>query len=104
MIEGTLDLEDRGTAASMPHLLLYAGEVARDNTSTPDARANAKRTFDQLFALAASHGFRRSQRLRDLCADGFYASAEAARLARLALDHVPAEAAHAALDRAGFIR
>lgn len=99
----TLDLDGKATTASLPHLLLFAGETMRDATRAPDTRAEARAVFDQLIALAVSHGFTRSQRLRELCADGFYQSPEASRLARMALQHVPDSAACAALVRAGFI-
>ncbi|MFP3551945.1 hypothetical protein SB861_14650 [Paraburkholderia sp. SIMBA_049] len=106
MIGTTCDAPEDGEKSipvSMPCLLLYAGEVMRDQTSTAEGRTNAKCVFDELLACAVSHGFGHARRLRELCAFGFYSTPEAARLARLALDHVPADRVRAAMARAGFI-
>lgn len=103
MINGTLDLEDHGRTVSLSSILLFAGEKMRAATTTPHERAEAKKLFDEVLALACAAGFRHAPRLRSLITDGFYATPEASRLARLALDHVPPQDARAVFAHAGFI-
>ncbi|SIO72563.1 hypothetical protein SAMN05444172_9003 [Burkholderia sp. GAS332] len=80
--------ETTGNAPATMPLLLLTGDRTHDDGITPDERVQAVAMLDQLLTAASAHGFRPTDTLRTLLANGDR-SARTIALAREAMDCIP---------------